>query len=260
VPVDTEIGAVEGDRRRLRPGAYDPGPADTHRGIGAFRTSHHDPMRKTPLKLLVALLALVCAGAAAQTPQTHQHGFGGAEQWARYFDDPARDDWQKPHQVIQALELAPDAKVADIGAGTGYFSVRLAHMTPKGRVYAVDTEPDMVKYLTERAQREQLANLTAVLAAPDDPRLPEKVDRVLLVDVIHHIGDREGYFRRLRSYLKPDARVAIIDFTQGSPMGPPASERLTPEQVGAEMRRAGYELARTHEFLPNQFFLVFQPR
>ena len=81
---------------------------------------------------------------AAQTPHTHQHSFGDADKWAKVFDDPERDAWQKPHEVIQALALKPDAVVADIGAGTGYFSVRLAHMVPQGRVYGVDTEPDMV--------------------------------------------------------------------------------------------------------------------
>lgn len=217
-------------------------------------------MHKFLVNALIVPLALFCIGVFAQAPHTHQHGFGGAEQWARYFDDPARDDWQKPHQVIQALNLAANAKVADIGAGTGYFSVRLAHMTPKGRVYAVDTEPDMVNYLIERAKRDKLGNLSAVLAMPNDPRLPEKVDRVLLVDVFHHIDDRERYFRKLLDYLKPQSWVAIIDFTKTSPMGPPVTERLTPEQVSSEMRRAGYTLARTHDILPNQFFLVFQPK
>ncbi|MCX7892316.1 MAG: class I SAM-dependent methyltransferase [Burkholderiales bacterium] len=204
------------------------------------------------------VLALGSAGAPAQTPHTHDHAFRGAEAWARYFDDPARDAWQKPHQVIQALALAPDAAVADIGAGTGYFAVRLAHVTPQGRVYAVDVEPDMVRYLAERAGRERLANLVAVQGTPDDPRLPAKVDRALLVNVYHHIGDRERYFRRLGAHLGPGAEVAIIDFTRASPMGPPARERIPPEQVIAEMQRAGYRLARTHDFLPNQFFLVFR--
>jgi len=194
----------------------------------------------------------------AQTPHTHDHAFSGAEQWARYFDDPARDAWQKPHEVIRALALAPDAVVADIGAGTGYFSVRLAHMVPQGRVYAVDTEPDMVKYLGERAKREKLANLLAVAGKPNDPGLPEKVDRVLMVDVYHHIGDRERYFQRLRDYLKPGGEVAIIDFTKSSPMGPPANDRVTPEQVTAELQRAGFRVAKMHDFLPNQFFLVFR--
>jgi cyclopropane fatty-acyl-phospholipid synthase-like methyltransferase len=204
---------------------------------------------------------LLCAAPiGAQTPHTHQHSFAGAEHWAQVFDDPARDAWQKPHEVIEALKLAPDAVVADIGAGTGYFAVRLAHMTSKGRVYAVDIEPDMVKYVGERAQKSGLANLTPVLATPDDPKLPAKVDLVLMVDTYHHIGQREAYFRRLAGYLKPGGAVAIIDFTRASPVGPPPDSRLAPGDVKAEMQRAGYALAQEHTFLPNQYFLVFRSR
>jgi cyclopropane fatty-acyl-phospholipid synthase-like methyltransferase len=203
---------------------------------------------------------LCAATVFAQTPHTHQHGFSGAEHWAKVFDDPARDAWQKPHEVVEALQLSPDAAVADIGAGTGYFAVRLAHMTPKGRVYAVDIEPDMVKYLAERAQKSGLANLTPVLAAPDDPKLPAKVDLALMVDTYHHVGQREAYFRKLAAHLKPGGAVAIIDFTKESPIGPPPAARLTASEVKAEMQRAGYALAREHAFLPNQYFLVFRPR
>ena len=207
----------------------------------------------------LAMSALV-ATAAAQTPHTHRHGFGGAEHWAKVFDDPARDDWQKPHEVIQALKLAPDAVVADIGAGTGYFAVRLAHMTPQGRVYAVDTEPDMVKYLGERAQKSGLTNLVAVQGAPADPKLPGKVDLVLLVDVYHHIEQRAVYFGKLAGALKPGGVVAIIDFTKESPVGPPPGSRIAASAVKAEMTAAGYALATEHGFLPNQYFLVFRPR
>jgi cyclopropane fatty-acyl-phospholipid synthase-like methyltransferase len=204
---------------------------------------------------------LACAASVgAQTPHTHQHSFAGAEHWAQVFDDPARDAWQKPHQVVESLKLAPDAVVADIGAGTGYFAVRLAHMTPKGRVYAVDIEPDMIKYVGERAQKSGLANLTPVLAAPDDPRLPAKVDLVLMVDTYHHIGQRDAYFRKLAGYLKPGGAVAIIDFTKTSPVGPPPESRLAPGDVKAEMQRAGYALAQEYTFLPNQYFLVFRSR
>ena len=209
----------------------------------------------------LALVMTACAAtAAAQTPHTHQHGFGGAEHWAKVFDDPARDAWQKPHEVIQALKLAPDAVVADIGAGTGYFAVRLAHMTPQGRVYAVDTEPDMVKYLGERAQKSGAKNLLPVLGAPADPKLPGKVDLVLMVDVYHHIDQRAAYFRKLAGSLKPGGAVAIIDFTKESPVGPPPSSRIAAGEVKAEMKAAGYELATEHAFLPNQYFLVFKPR
>jgi cyclopropane fatty-acyl-phospholipid synthase-like methyltransferase len=220
-------------------------------------------MNRIP-SLTAALVLSACAGwvaapAAAQSPPTHEHSFGGAEKWAQVFDDPKRDAWQKPHEVIQALALKPDAVIADIGSGTGYFSARFANMAPKGRIYGVDTEPDMVKYLAERAKREGLKNISAVKGAPGDPRLPEKVDLIIMVDVFHHVGDRGRYFRRLRDSLKPGGRIAIIDFRMDSPDGPPRSVRIAPDRVKTELKGAGYALIQEHAFLPNQYFLVFQP-
>jgi cyclopropane fatty-acyl-phospholipid synthase-like methyltransferase len=211
------------------------------------------------LVVLVACMGALAVPAAAQSPHTHEHSFGDAEKWSQVFDDPKRDAWQKPHEVIQALTLKPDAVIADIGSGTGYFAARFANMVPKGRVYGVDTEPDMVKYLADRAKREGLKNLTAIAGKPGDPRLPEKADVIVLVDVYHHVGERERYFRKLQDSLKAGGRVAIIDFRLDSPVGPPKSARMTPDQVKAEMKRAGYALAQEHAFLPNQYFLVFQP-
>ena len=214
--------------------------------------------------LTICLAVLGCAGllagpAAAQSPHTRDHSFGDAEKWAKVFDDPKRDAWQKPHEVIRALALKPDAVVADIGSGTGYFAMRFAHMVPKGRVYGVDTEPDMVKHLAERAKREGMGNVTAVAGAPGDPRLPEKADLVVLVDVYHHIENRGQYFSRLRDSLKPGGRVAVIDFRMESPDGPPKAARIAPAKVKAELKQAGYVLDREHGFLPNQYFLVFRP-
>ncbi|MBS1134803.1 MAG: SAM-dependent methyltransferase [Burkholderiaceae bacterium] len=210
--------------------------------------------------LLVCALSLLVVGIPlAQTPHTHQHSFSGADGWAKVFDDPERDRWQKPHEVIVALKLASNSVVADIGAGTGYFSARLAHMTPGGRVYAVDLEPDMVKYLGERAKRDGLKNLVAVQAKPDSPELPDKVDRILLVDTYHHISERVTYFKRLRDTLKPDGQVAIIDFTADSPVGPPKSDRISARKVAEEMTLAGYTQVAQHVFLPYQFYLVFEP-
>lgn len=210
--------------------------------------------------LVLVLCGFLSAHALAQAPRTHQHSFSGAEQWAHVFDDPKRDAWQKPHEVIQALALEPDAVIADLGSGTGYFAVRLANMVPKGRVYGVDTEPDMVRYLAERAKREKRSNIVALAGAPDDPRLPEKADLILLVDVYHHIDERQRYFRNLRASLKPGGRIAVIDFRMDSPNGPPKAARIAPQRVIDELEAAGYRLARQHDFLPNQYFLVFQPR
>ena len=208
---------------------------------------------------LFALIAWLAGAASAQSPPSHRHGFGDAEHWAQVFDDPARDAWQKPHEVIQALALAPDAVVADIGAGTGYFALRLAAMVPAGRVYAVDVEPDMVAHVAERAKREKRSNLIAVVAAPDNPRLTEKADVILLVNVYHHIDQRDRYFSRLRASLKPGGRLAVIDFRLDSPDGPPKAARIPPERVVAELKAAGYSLTQEHDFLPRQYFLVFRP-
>jgi SAM-dependent methyltransferase len=207
----------------------------------------------------LVLVTLTAAPASAQTVEHSEHRFSGAEKWAQVFDDPERDAWQKPHEVIQALKLAPDASVADIGSGTGYFAVRLAHRVPKGRVYGVDAEPDMVRYLAERAKRDGLANLTAVAAKPNDPGIPSAVDLVILVDTYHHVPNRERYFRALQKSLKPGGRLAIIDFTLDSPVGPPMRARIPADAVKKELARAGYALGEEHTFLPHQYFLVFRP-
>lgn len=201
----------------------------------------------------------IAAPAGAQSPHSHHHSFADSEKWSKVFDDPKRDAWQKPHEVIQALALKPDAVVADIGSGTGYFAVRFARMVPKGKVYGLDVEPDMVKHLAERAQREGLGNLVSAKAEPGAARLPEKVDLAILVDVYHHVEDRERYFARLRASLRPGGRLAVIDFRMDSPQGPPRAARIPPERVKAELAKAGYAVDREHVFLPNQYFLVFRP-
>jgi len=219
-------------------------------------------MKRATVLLRAAALVLVtltAAPAPAQTVDHQEHSFSGAEKWAQVFDDPARDEWQKPDEVIRALKLAPDAWVADIGAGTGYFAVRFARAVPQGRVYGVDAEPDMVRYLGVRAQREKLANLTAVVAKPNDPGIPNAVDLVILVDTYHHVPDRERYFRNLQKSLKPNGRLAIIDFTLDSPEGPPRRARIPADAVKKELARAGYRLVQEHAFLPHQYFLIFKP-
>lgn len=202
------------------------------------------------------LIIAVC-GCAHHHGHEMPHRFDDAPEWAKRFEDPSRDAWQKPDEVIAALQLPRDAVIADIGAATGYFPVRLARAVPEGRVYGADIEPSMVEYLSARAKREGLPNLHAVLAAPDDPKLPVAVDVVLVVDTYHHIDDRPAYFRRLLAKVKPGGRLAIIDFRKGQPMGPPEEHRLDAAQVRAELEGAGWALQAEHRFLPNQHFLVF---
>jgi ubiquinone/menaquinone biosynthesis C-methylase UbiE len=186
--------------------------------------------------------------------------FENAADWAKTFDDPARDAWQMPERVVEALQLTRGQRVADVGAGTGYFSTRLARASAAPRVYAVDIEPSMVAHLTDRANREGLANVTAVLAEADRTNLPEPVDLVLVVDTFHHIPNRVAYFTALKADLKPGGRLAIIDFRKDAPQGPPVEFRFTPDQIAAELAQAGFRLQASHNFLPQQVFLVFAVR
>jgi cyclopropane fatty-acyl-phospholipid synthase-like methyltransferase len=213
----------------------------------------------------VALLLVITPMAFAQSKDQEnkhadhmEHRFDNPEQLAKGFDDPARDAWQMPDRVIAALDLKPGQIVADIGSGTGYFTIRLAKLGTVSKVYAADIEPSMGTYVRKRAATEGLHNVVAVQSAADSPNLPEPVDLVLIVDTYHHIGDREVYFRKLAKSLKPGGRVAIIDFRLESPEGPPKEFRFPPEKFKAEMAKAGYQLAKQYDFLPRQQFLIFE--
>ena len=187
-------------------------------------------------------------------------GFEDAKKWAQEFDDPARDAWQKPDEILDALHLKRTSIVADIGAGTGYFSVKIAKRVVEGKVFATDVETDMVRYLGERAQRNHLTNLVPVQAGADTPNLPEPVDVVLIVDTYHHIGNRLEYFSKLKSSLRPEGRIVIVDFKADSPNGPPPEFRLSPETVTQELNSAGYSFVESLQFLPRQYCLVFEKR
>jgi SAM-dependent methyltransferase len=198
-----------------------------------------------------------------EEPGAHgHHRFDDAEEWAVRFEDPARDAWQRPEIVIAALALSPSSKVADIGAATGYFPVRIAPHVKEGIVYGVDVEERMVSYLEARATREGLANLRAVKGEADDARIPEPVDVILLVNTYHHIEERPAYFARLRQSLLPGGRVVVVDFKMGElPFGPPESMRVAPDEIRTEMGQAGYVLSRDDRTsLPHQVILIFTPR
>lgn len=198
-------------------------------------------------------------GRGTQAPVDHMdHRFDNPEESAKGFDDPARDAWQMPDRVIEVLGLRPGQAIADIGAGTGYFTVRLAKSAAAPAVYAVDIEEAMVRYVRERAAKEGLRNVVAVQASADRANLPAPVDVVLIVDTYHHIPNRVAYFRELRKSMKPSAKLAIIDFKQGAPGGPPDHFRFSTEQITAELTKAGFTPYVQHEFLPRQLFLIFQ--
>jgi SAM-dependent methyltransferase len=222
------------------------------------------------LALVLVLLATACGGGTAATAQQpshdHRHGmvheFHDAAAWAKVFDDPARDAWQRPADVMHLLDLHPGMTVADLGAGTGYFEPHLAHLVgPTGHVLALDVEPEMVQYLRDRAARDGLANVEARVVAPDDPALPPRgVDRVLIVDTWHHLRDREAYARKLAAGLTAGGTVTVVDFTRESAMGPPVSARLAPDQVVAELSAGGLHAAVVAETLPEQYVVVARRR
>lgn len=211
----------------------------------------------------IALMALLVSGSAQDMHKGHgggaQHSrFDDPEKWAKSFDDPERAKWQKPDEVIAALALKSGDKVADIGAGTGYFAMRLAPKVPQGMVYAVDLEPKMVAWLADRATKSGISNLTAVQGSVRSPNLPEAVDIVLLVNVYHHIEKRADYFKGLQKSLRPGARIAIVDFKPEAERGAPKHMRMAAAAIEKEMAAAGYRRSGSHGFLPHQNFQVFQ--
>lgn len=211
----------------------------------------------------------------AATPGS-QHDFADVEQWRRVFDDPARDAWQKPRELVAALGIRRGMWVADLGAGTGYFSRWLdaavrgtspdgtakrgaAAERSDGVVFAVDTEPNLVAHLRERAEKERTPTIVPVLASFDDPRLPPRaLDLVLIVDTYHHLDDRRAYLARLGAAVKPAGRIAIVDWKQGDlPIGPPREHKLAREIVIDELRTVGWTLVDEPTLLPHQYVLVF---
>jgi len=219
-----------------------------------------------PLLLAASVLFAALAAAAEPTPRsrhdaTDRHSFDDVEHWVKVFDDPERDAWQKPAAVVQALALATGMSVADLGAGTGYFSPYLsAAVGDGGTVYALEVEPKLVEHLKDRAEKGRLRNVVPLLALAADAGLPAGgVDLILIVDTLHHIDDRPAYLRRLRQSLKPNGRVAVIDFEmEKTPVGPPLDHRLAREQVIEEFNLAGYKLIDEPRILPYQYFLVFR--
>ncbi len=199
------------------------------------------------------------AGAATDyRHETMEHDFSGAEEWSARFDSQERKAWQKPAEVVEMLAVEPGMTIVDLGAGTGYFMSYLsAAAGDGGRVLALDPEPDMIRFMSERAKQESLGNVEPKRIPFDDPELaPASVDRVLIVNTWHHIQQRPDYARKLLAALKPGGGVYIVDFTRESPSGPPVEERLDPEQVVAELSAGGLEAQAVEETLPRQYVVV----
>jgi ubiquinone/menaquinone biosynthesis C-methylase UbiE len=212
--------------------------------------------------LLFAFCLFIAGPLFAQDQHQHRRP-DDLKQYLEQLDSTERDRYQKPSQVIEALRVKPGMEVADLGSGSGYFTRRFVEaVTERGRVYAIDVEPEMLAYVKESVIHMHTA-FTAefILARPDSPKLPfESIDLLFACNTIHHLEERSKYFRDLQSSLRPGARIAIIDFypdERSGELGFPKHHLVSRDTVIQEMAEAGYKLEREHSFLPKQYFLEF---
>jgi ubiquinone/menaquinone biosynthesis C-methylase UbiE len=193
----------------------------------------------------------------------HGHSFADVEKWAAIFDSPERDAWQKPAELVAALEIAPGSTVADIGAGTGYFQPHLAQAVgAEGKVIALDSEPAMVEHMKARFSQEGAPAVDVRLSTATETKLAEaEADLLLLVNTYHHITERGAYFSALAGNLKPEGRLVIVDYKpEATPNGPPPAMRIAPETIKAELEGAGWVQQKTLDLLPEQYVLVFDAK
>ena len=221
----------------------------------------------TKLLCLISATSLLLSPVTGWTGEEKHHKshsqqrFNEIQKWVDIFEDPARAEWQKPEEVVKKLELKPGGTVADIGAGTGYFTrLFAAAVGPKGKAIGLDIEPSMVEYMKEDAKKQGLTNYEARVVKPDDAGLPLKsVDVVFICNTYHHIEDRVNYLKKLTGALKPNGRIVIVDFyKKPMPVGPQSvAHKISEEDVKKEFKKAGYRLTKSLDFLPYQYYLEF---
>ena len=223
------------------------------------------------MKRIAIVLLLIAAAdfavptfrpAAQQTPAQKRKPRLFAPQDLGLLEPPDREAWQKPDQVMDALRIAEGTTVADIGAGGGWFTMRLARrVEPNGKVYAVDVQSLMIEAITRRIEREGLTKIVIpVQGNDDDPNLPAgaRTDAVLIVDALHEMTDPVLMLKNLARTLHPQGRIGIIDYREGEGgPGPDAIERRPPSVVISQAAEAGLKLVEQHTFLPYQYFLIF---
>jgi predicted methyltransferase len=196
--------------------------------------------------------------AVAQQPRSHGRLF--PPQDLGLLEAPDRELWQRPDRIMDTLGVADGSKVADIGAGSGWFTIQLARRVgPQGVVYAQDVQQEMLNAIQRRVQFEGLLNVRTVLGRGSDPRLPAtNLDAVLMVDLYHEIEDPVEMLGHLAGAIKPQGRIGVVDFKlEGGGPGPDADERVPPDTVTLDAERAGLQLTRAETFLPFQYFLIF---
>ncbi|MBI5532606.1 MAG: methyltransferase domain-containing protein [Deltaproteobacteria bacterium] len=191
----------------------------------------------------------------------HAHKpFESPQKYLEFLERPERAQWQKPDAIVAALGLKGDETVVDIGAGSGYFSMRLARQVPRGRVIATDVQPEMVRYLEQRAASEGARNVQAVLATPEDPTVSGEASTIFLCDVLHHVEHPAKWLARMHQEARVGARLVVVEFKEGDlPQGPPASMKLTRAETIRLVTTAGFK--HTGELaveLPYQYVVTFE--
>jgi ubiquinone/menaquinone biosynthesis C-methylase UbiE len=213
---------------------------------------------------LLLFPATISAQDAVKSDQQQMHRLhSDPKSYIGALEDPKRDAYQKPHEVMRALGLKAGEVIADIGAGSGYFTFRLTHhVGDRGKVYAVDVSPDMIRHINRRIRELKATNVVSILADPDDPLLPDaSVDRFFFSDSWHHIDNQTKYLSLMKKMLKPVGEIVMIDFHKKDlPVGPPMQMKIAREDLIKEMESNGFRLTKEHIFLPYQYFLVFAPK
>ena len=212
-------------------------------------------------RLILVLILSAISTTYTQQAKPKQNPRLFAPQDLGLLEPPDREAWQKPDQVMDALHVAEGTVVADIGAGGGWFTVRLARRVgPNGRVYAVDVQRLMIEAIQRRVQREGFTNVVPVLGDYDDPKLPAdaRTDAVLMVDAFHEMEDPVLMLRNIMRTLKPQGRIGIIDYREGDGgPGPDAIERKPASVAISQAAAAGLKLVDQQTFLRYQYFLIF---
>ncbi len=179
---------------------------------------------------------------------------------ADWLDRSERELEESPEAAIHALQLKEGMWVADLGAGTGYFTTRMAKLVgSRGRVFATDVQPEMLSRLQENVEREHLNNVELVLANQSDPKLPAgKFDLILMVDVYHELSQPQRILRELRKSLKPDGKLVLIEYRKEDPTIPIRPEhKMSAREVKAEVEAEGYKLLKIGKDLPRQSIFFF---
>jgi 2-polyprenyl-3-methyl-5-hydroxy-6-metoxy-1,4-benzoquinol methylase len=188
--------------------------------------------------------------------------FEDIDKYIAFLERPDRAAWQKPDEVVAALGLSGRETVADLGAGSGYFTFPIARALPQGKVIAIDIEPEMIRHVHHKVMTEGIPNVRSAFGKNDDPSVPADADVVFMCDVLHHVADRPAWMGKLASEMKPGARLAVIEFKEGDlPQGPPKSAKIARAEIVALAAGAGLPLVdEKPELLPYQTFLVFRKR